>query len=191
MFARSALSCLLTVLASTSVSAQSYRCNSSSGTYFSDKPCNGTTSIQSYGPIRQTPQYSQTLPGVPKAQDHLKYLSSACASISEAIRTGPARGVRSDVMQGLHEEYRQKCSVEDQDARTQAQQDRSKDRQQLMAQRESAMTERKEARVRSDRCDGMRDVLALKRKREAELNAKEVEALRALEKTYNETCISR
>ena len=33
------------------------------------------------------------------------------------------------------------------------------------------MSERKEARVRSDRCDGMRDVLALKRKREAELNA--------------------
>ena len=35
------------------------------------------------------------------------------------------------------------------------------------------------------------DVIALKRKREAELNAKEIEALRSLERTYNDVCISR
>ena len=121
----------------------------------------------------------------------MKYLSPDCASISEAIRTAPARGVRGDVVSGLHEEYRQKCAFEDQDARKQWQQEESQSRQVQLAQRESAQSARTQAAQAQDQCNGMRDVIALKRKREASLNDKEVEALRSLESTYNQRCVAR
>lgn len=174
---------------------QTYRCSSGGTTYLSDKPCStsAATQLRSYGPLRSAtaPQYSAPTPGAPKAQEHVKYLGSGCASISEAIRTGPARGVRGDVIQGLHEEYRQKCALEDQDARTQLQQDISQEQRVKLDQRDSVVGERRQAIQRSERCTAMRDVIALKRRRESELNSKEVEALRNLERTYNETCIAQ
>lgn len=172
---------------------QVHRCSNGGTTYLSDRPCAlvPRTQIGAYGPA--TPQayrpYSAPLADAPRVQDHVKYLSSACASISEAIRTGPTRGVRSDVLRGLHEEYSQKCSVEDQDARRQAQQDRSRELQGKVAERDSALRERQQVKARLDHCDGMRDVIGLKRKREATLNAQEVEALRDLEKAYNARCL--
>jgi hypothetical protein len=149
------------------------------------------TQLGAYGPTAPqtyTP-YSAPVPDAPRVQDHVKYLGSACASISEAIRTGPTRGVRSDVLRGLQEEYAQKCSVEDQDARRQAQQDKSREFQAKVAERDGVARERQQVKARLEYCDGMRDVIALKRKREATLNTAEVEALRNLEKAYNERCI--
>ena len=121
----------------------------------------------------------------------MKYLSPACADISEAIRTAPARGVRGDVVARLHEEYRDKCSFEDQDARRQQRQDaRQERRARRLAQRDSAADERAQAQQRADQCNGMRDVIALKRSRESQLNETEVAALRSLENTYNSRCIA-
>jgi hypothetical protein len=182
---------LLLGVASFAAAAQAYRCSSGDRTYFSDRPCNGETKLQQYGPVTTNPRYTPSTPGAPKAQPHVKYLNSGCASISEAIRTGPARGVRGDVIQGLHEEYRQKCALDDQDARAQAQQDLSAQRQTQIAQRDVNVADKQLAKERADRCNGMRDVISLKRRREAELNVKEVEALRSLEKTYNEVCIAK
>lgn len=187
-----ALAAISLCLACTTVAAQNHRCSSDGRVYYSDRPCNGDTKLQMYGPARTYPErYSPSTPGVPKAQEHVKYLSPACASISEAIRTGPARGVRGDVIQGLHEEYREKCSIEDQEARAQSRQERNNQQQTQVAQRENTAAERQQARERADRCNGMRDVISLKRKRESELNPREVEALRSLEKTYNEVCLTR
>jgi len=186
------LACILIVLsvASAPAAAQSYRCSAGGQNYYSDRPCNASTRLQSYGPAPTYPRYTPTLPGVSKAQDHVKYLSSGCASISEAIRTGPARGVRSDVIQGLQEEYRQKCAVEDQDARAQAQRDANVQRQAQVAERQQGAVQKQQAAELAARCSRMRDVISLRRKREAELNAKEVDALRALERTYNEVCLA-
>ena len=186
-----ALVFLLLSSVSVTAAAQSHRCSSGGQTYFSDRPCNGETKLQAYGPARTSAQSTPTLRDPPRAQEHVKYLGSGCASISEAIRTGPSRGVRGDVIQGLHEEYRQKCSMEEQDARAQVQRDNGLQRQTQVAQREGSLSERQQAKERADRCNGMRDVISLKRKREGELNAKEVDALRTLEKTYNEVCITR
>jgi hypothetical protein len=173
--------------------AQVYRCSSGGSTYLSDRPCAVVprTQLGAYGPSNPGTYvpYSAPLPDAPRVQDHVKYLGSACASISEAIRTGPTRGVRSDVIRGLQEEYSQKCSVEDQDARRQAQQDKSRELQGKLAERDNALRERQQVKARLDHCDGMRDVIGLKRKREAELNPAEVEALRNLEKAYNARCI--
>lgn len=172
---------------------QTYRCSSNGTTYLSDRPCGaGKTQINAYGPGRSTaPQYSTRLPSAPRAEEHVKYLSSGCASISEAIRTGPARGVPNDVIRSLHEEYNQKCSFDDQDARSQANKEKSELHRQKVDQRQGVAAEQQQTKIQQEQCAGMRDVVALKRKREAELNSKEVEALRQLEAAYNQRCLSR
>lgn len=172
---------------------QTYRCSTGSGTYYSDRPCAalGTPGkLGSIGPSRADPPYSPPLPGAPKAQEHVKYLGAGCASISEAIRTGPSRGVRRDVIDSLQEEYRLKCALEDQEARKQARDEQGQAFKAQVAERDSARAQRKQAEIRSAQCLGMRDVIALKRKREGQLNDKEVAALRDLESTYNERCIA-
>jgi hypothetical protein len=191
MIVQSLVGILLLVISASSV-AQTYRCSNGGSTYFSDKPCPTENKLQVYAPTpaRQTSQYTPTLAATSPVQDHVKYLSSSCASISEAIRTGPARGVRRDVIQGLNQEYNQKCALEDQEARSRVQQDRNQERQLQLAQRERVAKERQQSQMRSDRCDAMRDTIGVKRKREAELNPKEVEVLRGLERTFKEVCIS-
>lgn len=177
------------------VNAQTYRCQSSSGTYFSDRPCAPATGSKmgGYGPLQPSTSagYPSRVPPVAKVEDHVKYLSAGCASISEAIRTGPNRGVRMDVIQGLREEYRRKCLVEDQEARINARRDATAEEASMLAQRDAARNERDQTRMKADQCAGMRDVISTKRKRERELNATEVAALRTLENSYNERCVSR
>jgi hypothetical protein len=186
---------LAPLIAASATQAQTYRCSSGGTTYLSDRPCATApkASMGAYGPSRSMAPnpYSAPLPGAPKAQDHVKYLSADCASISEAIRTGPARGVRGDVIQGLHEEYRQKCSLEDQEAHARAQQDHSREQQLKLSQRDGLAREREQARLQSDQCGAMRDVIALKRQREKALNPKEVDALRDLERSFNQRCVGR
>ena len=182
------------LIAASSSYAQTYRCSSGGSTYLSDRPCGdqNRTQIGVYGPARSsaaTP-YSSQLPGAPKVQEHVKYLPSGCASIVEAIRTGPARGVRGDVIRSLQDEYNQKCSLEDQDARNQLRQEKSQQKQLKLAERDEATKGRQQSKLRADQCGSMREVIALKRKRESELNSMEVGALRDLEKTYNERCIA-
>lgn len=182
-------------LAATLAQAQAHRCSNGAAVYYSDRPCSGPppTRLNAYGGSRATaqPPYAPQLPRAGKVQDHVKYLSPACADISEAIRTAPARGVRGDVVSQLHEEYRDKCSIEDQDARRQQHQDDQQAQRQKLAQRDNAANERQQAQQRADQCNGMREVIALKRSRESRLNETEVAALRSLESTFNARCIAR
>ncbi|HPG78238.1 MAG TPA: hypothetical protein PK756_06190 [Piscinibacter sp.] len=196
MHLRSPLLALAMLLAVAGVQAQSYRCSNGSSIYYSDRPC-GQAPAGKLGAFggnsRSAPSaaYAPQLPRAGKAQGHVKYLSPACADISEAIRTAPARGVRGDVVTGLHEEYREKCSLEDQDARRQLRQDEQMQQSEKVAQRDSIANERAQAQQRADQCAGMRDVIALKRSREKQLNETEVAALRSLEGNYNSRCLSR
>lgn len=52
-----------------------------------------------------------------------------------------------------------------------------------------AKSAKQQEKAKADRCNGMRDVISLKRKRERELNVKEIESLRALETAYNTSCV--
>lgn len=180
--------------------AQAYRCSSNGTTYYSDRPCAGEshrTNIGSLGPLQNPTasnypsSYSRPLPSAPRPPDHTKYLNSECASIAEAIRTAPTRGVRGDVLRGLYDEYSQKCAMEDREARERLNQDRRRDYQNRVAEREQAEQARQQVQKQANQCAGMRDVIGLKRQREHELNAKEISALRDLERNYNQTCLSR
>ncbi|MCC7286035.1 MAG: DUF4124 domain-containing protein [Burkholderiaceae bacterium] len=175
-------------------SAQAYRCNADGRVYYSERPCPGaSTRLNAYGsrPISTPTPYSAPLPAAGKMQDHVKYLSPACASIAEAIRTAPTRGVRSDTIAGLREEYQQKCQYEDLDARRQASQEKADQSREQLAQRDAVARDRRAVQLRADQCAAMRDVIGTKRAREAALNATEVAALRSLEQTYNERCIAQ
>jgi len=187
--------CWLGLSLAMAVHAQPYRCSTADSTYFSDRPCPAgpTPRINVYGSGRAnaTTSYSPPQPGPGKMQDHVKYLSPECASIAEGIRTAPTRGVRGSTIAGLHEEYRQKCQLNDQDARRLASQDAADQTRQQLAQRDAVARDRKAAQVRADQCAGMRDVIATKRARESSLNPSEVSALRSLEQTFNERCIAR
>ena len=183
------------VLAGATAQAQAYRCSSGGSIYYSDRPCAGAPAAKmgAYGDARvQTAvPMLRTPPRPGKPEEHLKYLSPACADIAEAIRTAPARGVRSDVVGGLREEYREKCSMQDEEARRQHQQDQAAKRGQQRAEREALALQREQAQKQAAQCNGMRDVIALKRSREASLNETEIAALRALEGSYNSRCLGR
>lgn len=184
-------------LAAGAAQAQAYRCSNGNAIYYSDRPCSGPppSKLGAYGGGSRSQAERAPSPGyLPRAgkpQEHVKYLSSECSDIAEAIRTAPARGVRGDVISGLRDEYQQKCALQDEEARRQHRQDERARSDQLRAERESLALKRDEARRQSEQCNGMRDVIALKRSREKSLNETEVAALRSLESSYNGRCLNR
>jgi hypothetical protein len=191
---RSAFMAIAAIVVSATAQAQTYRCSSGGSAYLSDRPCGAapaTGRIGSYGPQVTSPSYTLQAARPSMVEAHVKYLGTECASISEGIRTAGIRGVNGHVVQDLHQEYRQKCALEDQDARRKVQADLSREQGQRQAQRDAASNSRAEAQQQADRCAGMRDVIGLKRAREASLNEKEVAALRALESTFNAECLAR
>lgn len=187
--------CVALLLITHVAHGQTYRCTSGSATYYSDRPCPTVTpdKLGAYGPLRTmpSPHYSRSLPSAPKAQEHVQYLGAECASINEAIRTAPSRGVRGDVLQSLRDDYQQKCAWDDQDARKMARDKASQQMQARTTERQSALAQRRQAEAQSSQCLGMRDVIASKRKRESLFDSKEVATLRDLERSYNERCLSR
>ena len=80
---------LLLTLAAGPAAAQSYRCSSTSGVYYSDRPCpvNGGTKLGSIGPEPEPappPIYArQAHPSVARAPDYQNYMSAECASLSD------------------------------------------------------------------------------------------------------------
>lgn len=175
--------------------AQTYQCSASGTTYLSSRPCPPAAPrivLGGYGPQR-TVTYGgpSSIRAAPPAEGHVQYLSTECATISEGIRTGPARGVRYDVIGELQKEYRAKCSIDDSAARQRASQDASDA---LASQRDqrAAVDQRKVVLAQqSERCINMRDTIALRRKRESTLEPGEVANLRSFESIYNAQCLGR
>src|SRR5688500_17682887 len=91
-----------------------HRCTHGGTTYLSDRPWVAGTpaKLGSMGPAtprsRDLPTASYS-PSVGKAPEHLGYLSPQCASLNDAIRTAPARGLGHREQADLRNEYRQKC----------------------------------------------------------------------------------
>jgi len=182
---------LLLSLLSTATVAQTYRCTADGRSYYSDRPCAAEPKLQSYGGRdAQVATYTPLPQGAPRAEEHLKYLGSECAAISEAVRTAPARGVRHAEVNALRKDYEAKCAYEDRDARARVNSDRQQQYQEHQARKDADARSQKAAAAQRDRCVGMRDVIAVRRKHASELNAKEQDSLRALEKTFNEVCLN-
>jgi len=172
--------------------AQAYRCGGSGGSpYYSDRPCAAASAqIRSYGPVPASQYFHAGSSSLPKAPEHLKYLRSECASINDAIRTAPSRGIGHGVISDLHDEYNRKCAEDDQRARSLLAQEQSRQSQARSQVQDQATRQLAQARAQSQQCDAMRDVITLKRRREAALNPTEVAALRSLEAAFNQRCLA-
>lgn len=176
-------------------SAQSvYRCRSGSSTYVSDRPCT-TGAASTLGTLAPAPSYSNNqqpstlyLPRPEKAAEHTAYLSPACADIAEAIRTGPTRGVRGEVLSGLHTEYRQKCADEDAAARQRVQEDRRRDRDARQSAQLASQQQQQLSRQAVEQCNELLRILAGKRQRVATMSEGERADLQRSEENYAQRC---
>jgi hypothetical protein len=185
------------VLAALSVSASAfaqatYRCSNGSQTYYSDRPCKHE--MGSIGPApgyREPAQPQQTyIPPVGKAPDYLQYLSANCATLNDAVRTGPARGLKSQAMSDLHNEYRAKCAEEDADARRQVQQDRRAQGNERRAQQMTQQAEQQRVVTSREQCNELLRILASKRQKLDTMNAGERADHERFEANYNARCKS-
>jgi hypothetical protein len=182
----------LGLLATSATQAQTmYRCGQGSSVRWSDKPCPvlADTKIGYYGAAQHqpTPAYT-TLPQAGRAAEHLAYLSQPCAELNDAIRTAPARGLKSTTVGDLMREYQQKCSEDDQAARQRLQQDRNMQRDLRQAQVSTQQAEINQARTARDLCDQQLRNLAERRKRQSTMSEGEQADLRRFEASYAERC---
>ena len=146
-----------------------YRCYNGSSMFVSDKPCRVNKREEKFtamGPAANPmPMRGQSynLPSVDKAPEHLRYLSTDCAQLNDAIRTAPARGLRSDVIYQLRSEYQIKCSDDESDAYRALGKERDQQRQERRAEQQAQQTQKELSLRERDRCNEMLRILHGKR----------------------------
>ena len=190
------LGAMIVVTVTTSAAtAQTYRCRSGQSTYLSERPCTtgAGSKISVYGPesSRYTPPSPSHSASIGKAPEHLGYLSPECATLNDAIRTAPARGVNYKVIGDLRTEYQAKCSEEDSEAR----QIVSKDRSEKVVARRSEQAVRKADQEQTQRereqCHELLRILHGKRQRLPQMNAGEKTDHERSEANYRDRCAPR
>ncbi len=173
--------------------AQVYRCSNGGATYLSDRPCSGAPAgrLGMVGPgdrSAREPVTSSYIAPVGKAPEHLAYMSAECASLNDAIRTGPARGLKSSTMSDLHTEYRRKCQEEESAAYQRLAQQRSEDRQEKQTREKAFQAQVNEAQRNREQCDELLRILAAKRRQVDGMNAGEKADFQRFEASYNARC---
>lgn len=200
--------CIAIVVAATAsiaagpVAAQVYRCSNGASTYLSDRPCSGSpapmtsntnrATFGAGGPQPQRPSFTTDYhPSMPKAPEHLRYMSPECASLNDAIRTGPSRGLRSAAMSELHGEYRAKCAEEESEAYQKL--SRARGDQRLARRQELAAQQAEQQRSVREReqCAELLRILQGKRQRLATMSAGEKTDFERSESAYHARCDAR
>ena len=176
-----------------------YHCNGDGVSWISSKPCPGTSrgEMRSLGtgqppppqPAPETPV--APVPSIGKAPDYLPYMSVECAQLNDAIRTGPARGLKFGPMSELHADYQRRCLDDEAGARKQLleaerqQRDRRLDRQAVVE------AEKSRAALTGEQCFEMLRILHGKRQRTASMTDGEKSDLRRFEDNYQARCPRR
>lgn len=191
------LALLMAVGAGHGAAAQSmYRCQAPGGTgstVISDKPCVGVPSKlgalgNTSGSAVTMPPSSHYTPPMGRAPDYLPYLSPACAQLNDAVRTGPARGLKPPTQRELQAEYHRQCAEDEQEARQQLYELRGQARQQRREQRAAAEASQAHASHVAAQCAEMLRILHGKRSRMDTLTPGQKDDLKLFEKNYRERC---
>ena len=175
------------VLVSTGALAQArYSCRTPGGSlYFSDMPCTGQLV---FGGAPTPPSPPPTYhPGVGQAPGHLQYMSPRCASLNDALRTAPARGLKSDTINTMRRDYQAECGENESEARSHYSRDASGQRQQKNAERQAQVVAQNQARLREQQCEESKRILITKRNR-PDLNEGERAELKRFEDNYRARC---
>ena len=173
-----------------------YRCGSGASTYLSDRPCGtGATlgKLGGYGPQAQraAAPSSSYQPPVDKAPDHLAYLSPACASLNDAIRTGPARGLKSQALSDLHREYRSKCADDESEAMQKLSRKLTDDRNTRRSEQAAQQADQTRVTREHDQCQELLRILHGKRQRLGSMNAGERAGFERSDANYHARCNAR
>lgn len=175
------------MLISVGAEAQSrYTCSSNGRTYQSTQPCPGS-GIVYYGPATNQPRYEAPIPKIGRAPANLKYLNPRCASLNDAIRTAPARGLNYDTISQMNREYGQECSESESEASAQMSQEHRDQKQQLKEAKATASQEKERASLREQQCGESKRILYTKRAR-TDLTEGEKSELRRFEENYRSRC---
>ncbi len=140
-----------------------YICRQSNGsTTISDRPCNDTGApVVAYGPTQQQPTFSN-IPKSPDAPEHLKYLSSRCASMNDAIRTGPSRGLTYQTQAELQKNYRRECAEDESQAYRQLSEDRRNSHTAKQESQRQANAEKQQSALKQQQCDESKRIIHTK-----------------------------
>ncbi|WP_255429276.1 hypothetical protein [Ramlibacter albus] len=177
------------LLAAGSAAAQNrYQCRTSSGaTYLSDRPCSGESGMVYYGPAPSSPTYTPAMPRLGEAPGHLRYMSARCSGLHDAIRTAPARGLKSDTLYTMQRDYQRECGEEEAEARTQFNRDQRDQRQQKVAERQSQAQAVERTKQQQAQCDESKRILAIKQRR-TDLSDGEKADLKRFEENFKSRC---
>jgi hypothetical protein len=165
-----------------------YNCTAKNGvSYASEKPCAPPSSaIVYYGPVAER-QPTTYIPKMGEAPEHLPYLSPRCSSLSEGIRTGPARGVKYEVTASLQRDYQRECSEEDHDARARVNTEHTDAANAKKSSQHFAALTKEQALIKEQQCGESKRIIFSKKKR-TDLTAGEQQELQRFIQNYKERC---
>ncbi|HEU4922585.1 MAG TPA: DUF4124 domain-containing protein [Burkholderiales bacterium] len=180
---RTSICFIAALLLAANASAQlRYSCRSADGsTTFSDRPCTGQLFFA-------TPsESSRSQPSIGTAPSHLQYMSPRCASLNDALRTAPARGLKSETISTMRRDYQAECGENENEARQQMSRDSSAQRQQRSAEQKAQTVARNDAKLREQQCEESKRILITKRNR-PNLTEGERDELKRFEDNYRARC---
>lgn len=132
-------------------------------------------------------QPSTYIPKMSEAQEHLQYLSSRCSSLSEGIRTGPARGVKYEVTAELQRNYQRECAEDEREARNKLNAQRSDAANAKKSSQQVAALDKQKTQARQQQCDESKRIIYNKKKR-TDLSAGEQQELQRFMQNFKERC---
>jgi hypothetical protein len=179
---------LLLAVAGGAAAQNRYQCRTASGAaYLSDRPCSGESGMVYYGPANTTPSYTPSAPRLGEAPGHLRYMSARCASLHDAVRTAPARGLKHDTVNTMQRDYQRECAEDESEARQQFSRDQRDQRQQKVSERQSQVKEVERTKQQEQQCAEAKRILVTKQKR-MDLSEGEKADLKRFEESFKSRC---
>ena len=137
--------------------------------YQSTRPCTGQAVGAYAPPVERTPGSAYYVaprpPAIGQAPDHLRHMSARCASLNDALRTAPARGLKYETIATMRQDYQRECAEDEMQARQLMMREqgdkRMAQRQELQAQQQAETR----TKMQQQQCDESRRVLFMKKKR--------------------------
>lgn len=175
-----------TGMAPMAAQAQNYQCRDNTGrSYMSSQPCK--PGMVYYAPLPEKPVTPTYIPRVGDAPDHLKYMDPRCASLNDALRTAPARGLKGDVISDMRKEYNRQCRESEMEASRRLSQEKGDKRKAAESEKKVAEREASWTRAQQEMCGELKRVLRIKRAR-MDLNEGEQRDLQRSEEAYQRRC---
>jgi hypothetical protein len=165
-----------------------YTCRSAGGTaYLSDRPCSGSEGMVYYGPSQSQQGYPTPTYRTGEAPPFLKYMSPRCSGLNDALRTGPARGLKAETLGEMRRDYQRDCQEDESEARSRLGRETQEERKQRVAERQAQAQAQERTKLQEQQCGESKRILFLKKQR-SDLSEGERADLKRFEDAYRARC---